>query len=261
MKCILWGLNDWLCIWSLVALAKATEQLLLVKHLTVIWGVLSLGYFLYCQWFRSKFKYTDVTLSAIQRGVRFISMISDLLLCVSLFHSLRLQDLLRPSSLQRLQTNPIHLIQQHRQEACLYAISSMTVWPGANQRVDLIKEQETGGTCPSLGKQLCVDRHSQMLMDETATSQPFTDVAIECLKNAPALKPSLSLRQRESRGQRRWQTGRRSETSWLQPWPALSLHILEVRRAEHHEADSDPDEQMPQGISSATRYSLMREGK
>lgn len=54
-------------------------------------------------------------------------MISDLLLCVSLFHSLRLQDLLRPSSLQRLQTNPIHLIQQHRQEACLYAISSMTV--------------------------------------------------------------------------------------------------------------------------------------
>ena len=180
MKCVLWRLKDWFCIWSLVALANATEQLFLVKHLTVIYRVLSLGCFLCRQWFRSRLKNADVTLWAIKRGVRFISMLSDLLLCVSLFLSLRLQDLLRSSPLQRLQTNPIHLIQQHRQEACLYAVSSMTVWPGANQRVDLIEEQETGGTCPSLGKQLCVDRRVQMLVDETATWQPFRDVAIEC---------------------------------------------------------------------------------
>lgn len=52
--------------------------------------------------------------------------ISDLFLCVILLRSLCLEDLLRPSPLQRLQTDPVHLIQEHRQEACLHAVSRLT---------------------------------------------------------------------------------------------------------------------------------------
>lgn len=81
----------------------------------------------------------------------------------------------------------------------------------------------------------------------------FTD----CKKKVPAPKPSLSLPHTESRGQHHRLTGRHSEWSPLQPSPAWSSHSLEVHRAERRGADTDPGEQTPLGITSATRYSLM----
>lgn len=55
--------------------------------------------------------------------------ISNLFLCVILLLSFCLENLLRPSPLQRLQANPIHLIQEHRKEACLYTVRCLTVRP------------------------------------------------------------------------------------------------------------------------------------
>lgn len=57
---------------------------------------------------------------------RHILKTSHLLLCVTL-HSLCLEDLLCPSPLQRLQADPIHLIQEHRQETRLHTIWCLTV--------------------------------------------------------------------------------------------------------------------------------------
>lgn len=54
-------------------------------------------------------------------------MIPDLLLSVTLLCSLCLQDLLCPSPLQHLQANTIHLIEEHRQEACLSTVSGLNV--------------------------------------------------------------------------------------------------------------------------------------
>lgn len=47
-------------------------------------------------------------------------------MCMILFHSLRLQDLLIPSSFQCLQANTIHLIQEDRQETRVYTVGSLT---------------------------------------------------------------------------------------------------------------------------------------
>ena len=56
-------------------------------------------------------------------------MISDLFLRAILLRPLRLENLLRPSPLQRLQPNPIHLIEEHGQEAGLYAVRCLIVGP------------------------------------------------------------------------------------------------------------------------------------
>lgn len=83
-----------------------------------------------------------------------VSVTSDLLLCGSLLDPFRLQDLLRPSPLQRLQTDSIHLIQEHRQQTRLYAVRCLTVCPRANHSVDLVEEQDAGSAGPGLTKQL-----------------------------------------------------------------------------------------------------------
>lgn len=91
--------------------------------------------------------------------------ISNLFPWVILLHSFCLKDLC-PSPLQHLQANPIHLIQEHGQEARLDTVRCRTVGPWANQRVNLIKEQDTGGAGPCLAKQLHVGRQEQACDDQ-----------------------------------------------------------------------------------------------
>lgn len=119
-----------------------------------------------CQTAKTCWLNTDQMLcSAIKRLEAHFHNFSDLLLCAALLHSLCLEDLLRPSPLQCLQANSIHLIQEHRQEACLCAVSCLTVRPRADQRVNLIKEQDTRSAGPGLAKQLRAER--LRLMGET----------------------------------------------------------------------------------------------
>lgn len=192
----------------------------------------------------------------ILRELRHTSIMSDLLICVTLFRSFCLEDLLRPSLLQHLQANAIHLIQEHRKEPCLCAVGCLTVWPRANQRINLIKEKDTRSAGPGLTKKLHVEKISGGV--NKWNRQEDTNIAgVTTVYKVPVLKLSLSLRHTESRGQHHWQIGRHNEMSWLQPWQELSLHILEAHREAHHEAGADPDGQTLQGISSATRYSLM----
>lgn len=92
---------------------------------------------------------------------------ADLLRCVTLLDSLCLEDLLRPSPLMSLQADPIHLVEEHREKTSLYAVWCLTVWPRANQWVNLIEEQDAWSAGPGLMKQLHGDRQTQGLVDET----------------------------------------------------------------------------------------------
>lgn len=100
-------------------------------------------------------------------GKRSKIKLFNLILCVIVICTLK--DFLCPSALHRLQANSIHLIQENRQKACLYTVRCLTVRPWANQRVNLIKEQDTGRTGSCLAKELRVGKQA-VRQEDTITA-------------------------------------------------------------------------------------------
>lgn len=128
----------------------------------------------------------------------------------------------------------------------------MTVGPRANQRVNLIKEQDTWSAGSGLVKQLW----GVVVLHVTGWNRRV-DELFPGVKTVPVLKPSPSLRHRVSRGQHHWQRGRHNRMRWPQPEQLSFLHIPEVHTAAHHGAGADPSEQTPRDISWATLHSLI----
>lgn len=105
------------------------------------------------------------------------SKLFNLFLRVIMLCTLNLQDFLCPPAFHRLQSNSIHLIQKHRQKACLYAVRCLAVRPWANQRVNLIKEQDTRRTSACLTKELCAGK--QAVRQEGTITAVFSCVLLQ----------------------------------------------------------------------------------
>lgn len=90
-----------------------------------------------------------------------MSATCDLVICATLLHSLCLQNLICSPPLHRLQADPIHLIQQHREQPGLHAVRGPDIGPRPDQRVDLVEEQNAGRAGAGLPEQLHVKRQMQ----------------------------------------------------------------------------------------------------